>query len=159
MDTLKWKSPITDLYFIDNEVTRSIEVSYQVTAVYTDPDGESKRSNVASVYITTDALDIESPIVKTELIGNYPNPLNPTTTIEFSLSFGAGRDEGHVSIDIFNIKGQKVKTLVNDIYKAGTHKVVWNGDDNHGRNVSSGIYLYRMDTEKYTSTKKMILMK
>jgi hypothetical protein len=91
---------------------------------------------------------------KTALYGAFPNPFNPMTTISFDMS----RDE-HVTIEIFNIKGQKVSTLVNDVLGAGRHSVVWYGVDDYGRNVGSGVYLYRMTTESYNSIQKMILMK
>jgi hypothetical protein len=93
------------------------------------------------------------PLV-TKLSGNYPNPFNPETTINFST-----KEDGNVRIDIYNIKGQKVKTLVNEHMKADNHKVVWTGEDSNGRQVSSGVYFYKMKAGKYTSTKKMILMK
>ncbi len=100
------------------------------------------------------------PIVN-ELIGNYPNPFNPsgagrspTTTIEFSLD-----NPGFVSIDIFNIKGEKVKTLVRADFEAQVHQVVWNGENDKGTPVSSGIYFYEMNCGDYTCVKKMILMK
>jgi len=99
------------------------------------------------------ADDIETPKV-TALRSNYPNPFNPTTTISFDMA----RD-GHVSIDVYNIKGQKVNTLANRVYETGTHRVVWNGDDSTGRAVGSGVYFYRMTTDGYSKTQKMLLMK
>ena len=94
------------------------------------------------------------------LYGNYPNPFNPTTTINFRIgNLESREDESHVNIDIFNIKGQKVRTLVNSVYPMGEHCVIWNGRDDHGANVSSGIYLYRMKTDGFTQTNKMVLMK
>lgn len=93
------------------------------------------------------------PVV-TELKGNYPNPFNPSTTIRFGM-----REAGKVKIDVYNVLGQKVRTLVNDNLGAGNHSVVWNGTDDRGRNVASGIYFYRMNTGSYSSTKKMLMMK
>lgn len=88
------------------------------------------------------------------LIGNYPNPFNPETTISYNL-----REAGEVTLDIYNLKGQKVKTLVNERQNAGSYSIVWNGKDDGNRNVSSGVYFYRMRNGKFSSTKKMILMK
>ncbi len=85
---------------------------------------------------------------------NYPNPFNPVTTIKYNVP-----TSGKVIVEIYNIAGQKVKTLVNENQKAGMNQVVWNGTDNAGRTVTSGIYLYKIKNGKYTSTKKMILMK
>jgi flagellar hook assembly protein FlgD len=64
-----------------------------------------------------------------------------------------------VQINIYNIKGQKVRTLVNDTFSPGTHKVIWNGTDDSGKAVSSGIYFYKMKAGDYTETRKMLLMK
>ena len=101
-------------------------------------------------------VSIDDPIqpAVTALKGNYPNPFNPRTTISYSV-----KEQGPVSIGIYNLKGQLVKTLVSETKAAGNHSVVWEGDDDGGRQVSSGIYLYKMYSGKYTSTKKMIMMK
>jgi flagellar hook assembly protein FlgD len=93
-------------------------------------------------------------VKKTQLKGNYPNPFNPETSIAFDLE-----KDDDVSIEIFNAKGQKVKTLLNHRLNAGSHNIVWNGKDDQGNNVSSGIYFFNMKSGKYTSTRKMILMK
>ena len=79
---------------------------------------------------------------------------SPETTISFVL-----KDAGDVKLEIYNIIGQKVKTLVNEHREAGTHSVVWKGTDDNHRHVSSGVYLYKMRNGKFSSTKKMILMK
>jgi len=88
------------------------------------------------------------------LAQNAPNPFNPETTISFSLAAPAA-----VELCIYNIRGQKVTTLVNDNFSAGTHSAVWNGRDDNGRAVSSGVYLYRVSAGGATDTKRMILLK
>ena len=80
---------------------------------------------------------------------NYPNPFNPVTLINFSLPV-----ESHVRLDVFNVKGQLVATLVNKMVNAGYHVTEWNA-----AGMSSGIYLYRLKTENFTETKKMILLR
>jgi len=95
------------------------------------------------------------PLV-TKLNQNYPNPFNPTTTISFSLTT---EDTENTELVIYNIKGQKVKQLVSDQLSAGQHSVVWNGRDDNGKSVSSGIYFYKMKAEDFEKTRKMILMK
>ncbi|MDP8210894.1 MAG: carboxypeptidase regulatory-like domain-containing protein, partial [Candidatus Stygibacter australis] len=85
---------------------------------------------------------------------NYPNPFNPTTNFAYSV-----KDEALVTIEIYNVKGQKVRTLVNEIQDYGIYRVTWNGDADNGNKVSSGIYFYKIDTGDFTKTKKMILMK
>ncbi|MBW6516293.1 MAG: T9SS type A sorting domain-containing protein [Candidatus Cloacimonetes bacterium] len=102
----------------------------------------------------TSVDDIETITNATILRGNYPNPFNPDTNIEFYLA-----EAGVVSINIYNIKGQKVKTLINDMLHVGEHRIVWNGENDNGQIVSSGIYFYNMTTQNYSETKKMILMK
>lgn len=87
-------------------------------------------------------------------INNYPNPFNPNTTISFTLV-----NDEKVSLDIYNIKGQKIKSFFNTQLVKGTHSVVWDGTDNMGKNVSSGIYFSKIKGEKTSSTHKMVLMK
>jgi hypothetical protein len=84
----------------------------------------------------------------------YPNPFNPSTTIKCEM-----RSAESGVIEVFNIKGQKVKTLFNGYLEVGEHSFIWNGDDNNGNAVSSGIYFCRMKTDDYSEIKKMILMK
>ncbi len=98
--------------------------------------------------------DNTAPVARTGLIGNYPNPFNPSTTIAFSM-----KESAPVRIDVYNMKGQLVKTLVDEIRPAGNHTVFWNGMDNNNRSISSGVYFYKMTTGKFTSTRKMILLK
>jgi hypothetical protein len=85
---------------------------------------------------------------------NYPNPFNPSTTISYNLP-----KTGPVRMDIYNIKGQLVKTLVNQTMLAGTHSVVWDGKDENGRVASSGVYFYRMITPDKVLTNKMLMIK
>lgn len=85
---------------------------------------------------------------------NYPNPFNPETTIEFSI-----KDQGRVSVEIFNVKGQKIKQLTDDIYTAGTHTINWNGTDHNGNVVASGIYFYKVNSKDATVMNKAVLLK
>ena len=85
---------------------------------------------------------------------NYPNPFNPVTTIYYSV-----KEKSTIKIEIYNLRGQIVKSLVNETREAGSHNVVWNGLDNADKPVSSGIYLYKMKSGNYVSSKKMILMR
>ena len=100
------------------------------------------------------------PIVKTKLLGNYPNPFNPETTIAFTVGNAFSRSESvHVSIDIYNIRGQKVRSLLDGLFESGTHTVVWDGRDDSGRELGSGVYLYRMVAGEESSVRKMVLLK
>jgi len=85
---------------------------------------------------------------------NFPNPFNPTTKIEFVLS-----KSGQVKIEIFNILGEKVKTLTDQYLKAGHQMIEWDGKDDLGKEVTSGVYFYRLQTEDLTETKKMVLLR
>jgi len=88
-------------------------------------------------------------------LSNYPNPFNPTTTISFNLS-----SDSDVSIDIFNLKGQKVRTLLSERMVAGRKSEVWRGDDINGIKVSSGVYLYILRiNNQVVAVKKCLLMK
>lgn len=106
------------------------------------------------IYTTVGNSDVNNAPLYTRLGANYPNPFNPETTIRFSV-----KEKCHVNISIYNIKGQLVKTSVNEEMNSGYHSVVWNGTDNHGRDVSSGVYFYKMSAGNYSSIKKMIVMK
>ena len=88
------------------------------------------------------------------LAQNYPNPFNPSTTIIYILP-----EQGPVTITIYNLLGQEVKTLVNDTKPAGSYQVRWNGDDREGRMMATGIYFYRLVSNQLTETKKMILLR
>lgn len=85
---------------------------------------------------------------------NYPNPFNPETYIKFGLSKAV-----HVKIDIFNIVGQRVRTLVDEEMESGNYVADWDGKDEQGNSVSSGIYFYRMKSEDFSDMKKMLLVK
>jgi len=102
----------------------------------------------------TSAEDELLPAI-TQLNGNFPNPFNPITNIKYSLN-----KREKVSLEIYNLKGQKVRSLVNEEQDAGFYNPTWNGKDDNGKPVSSGIFFYKFKAgSKFTSTKKMILMK
>jgi M6 family metalloprotease-like protein len=105
------------------------------------------------IQITPDDVD-NIPPTDFSLRQNYPNPFNPTTTITYSLPEAA-----RVQLDIYNLKGQLVKTLVNGDEPAGMHSVVWDGRDSNNAAVASGVYFYRVSTPQATQTKRMLLMK
>ncbi len=88
---------------------------------------------------------------------NYPNPFNPTTTIEFSI--GSGSASQPVQLDVYNVLGARVKTLTTGPLAAGIHRVDWDGTNDFGQHVASGVYFYRLQVGDFAETKKMILMK
>jgi hypothetical protein len=101
------------------------------------------------VEITNDQL----PVTAYQLT-NYPNPFNPATKIAFNLT-----ESGQVKLEIYNIKGQKVKTLLDCYMSPGRSEMIWNGRDDNGKRLSSGVYFYQLITEKKIITKKMMLIK
>jgi len=94
-----------------------------------------------------------------ELAQNYPNPFNPTTRIQFrvgSLEFG---EPIHTTLKVYNILGQLVRTLADEEKGSGNYNIIWDGKDNSGKEVASGIYFYQLRKPNYTATKKMILLR
>jgi len=138
--------------------------SYSITATKTGYDtytqeniiinsDETTTHNIVMAQSDSENDTILFP-VETYLKGNYPNPFNPTTTILYDIA-----REGKVKIEIFNVKGQRVKSLVDGVREAGSHIVVWDGHDDIGQVMSSGIYFYRMTTDEYRNVRKMLLLK
>jgi hypothetical protein len=109
-----------------------------------------------------EGVEIENCILNIEdlELTNYPNPFNPSTTISFNLN---AKDAKDAKIEIYNLKGQKVKTIpviLNEVEEStDQHSVTWNGKDDNGKSVSSGIYFYKLKAGKLKKTKKMLLIK
>jgi len=101
-------------------------------------------------------VSTENDVIPREInLSNYPNPFNPTTTIEFSI-----QNDSVVELTIYNIKGQKIKTLAQNKYTIGSHSVTWNGDDDNNETVSSGIYYCELNVNgKTEAMKKCLLLK
>ncbi len=89
-----------------------------------------------------------------KLYQNYPNPFNPSTVIRFALP-----SRGQVTLSLYNLAGQQVATLVQGIREAGTYMVTWDGRDERSQGLASGVYLYRIETEEFVKTRKMVLMR
>lgn len=98
--------------------------------------------------------DDDLPVL-TALHCNVPNPFNPTTKIAFSTA----DNQNITKLVVYNLKGQQIKILVNEILPAGPHSVIWDGNDDSGVPISSGVYLYRMTSGNFKSNRKMILIK
>jgi hypothetical protein len=89
-----------------------------------------------------------------ELSQNYPNPFNPTTEIRFDIPKSSS-----VKMVVYDIMGRVVRTLVDQKMEAGSHRISWNGRDQAGNTVSSGVYFYHISADGFAATKKMTLMK
>lgn len=130
--------------------------NYSVDLIIND----NREETIIPIELTVTGTNTQNDItgLETKLLGNYPNPFNPETTIKYNL-----KNSSDVTLTIYNVKGQLVRTLVNSSQIAGIHSTVWNGKDTNGRNVSSGIYFSTLDVKDeegdYTSVKKIILMK
>ncbi len=106
-------------------------------------------------FASSAAGDIALVPAEFELLQNYPNPFNPATSIRYNLPTAS-----HVKIEIYDLLGRRVRTLVNmENQNAGYHLASWNGHDNHGAQVASGVYIYRLTTNAQSLARKMILMK
>jgi hypothetical protein len=89
---------------------------------------------------------------------NYPNPFNPLTTIEYDIPDQLG-DGAEVKIRVYDIRGRLIRTLLNESRKPGTYRVVWDGQDESGSEVASGVYLYSIEAGEFSSTRKMVLLR
>lgn len=127
--------------------------SYYVAPMYMGEEGLPTET-ITFFMDMVDSEDENAPALVTKLKGNYPNPFNPETTISFSL-----KESGNAELKVYNAKGQLVRTLAKGTMDAGEHRLVWDGRDDRGSSVASGIYFYRLMTKNYQETKKMILMK
>lgn len=120
------------------------KVEYRLKQI--DNDGSFKYSD--AVIINVGVPD------KAELLQNVPNPFNPTTTIKFYIP-----NTSKVIIQIYNLLGEKIKTLIDREMNAGYHIIYWNGRDGFGTSAASGVYLYRLVAGNFVQTKKMVLLK
>jgi len=113
----------------------------------------SLKRNINIVSADEDQITQTSPTAN--LYAAFPNPFNPSATI----SFFTTENRENTEIAVYNLKGQKVKTLVDDKLVSGHHSVVWNGNNEAGKPVSSGIYLYKLRSGNFQQTRKIVLIK
>jgi len=155
-----------DWEVVNNEVSVRAERSgkgtgriYTITVTATDASGNTATST-GTVTVGHDKGKSSKPVAgepAPEAFGldsNYPNPFNPATTIRYALPEGA-----NVSLVVYNILGQQVRTLVSGAQGPGVHSVVWDGRDEAGRQMSTGVYIYRLQAGAFAQVKKMILAK
>jgi len=142
-----------DIVFPNDAGFYMLDVKRAATS-YPWPLFMTNNSRSGNIYQNTPNQDNTTPVLTTVLSANHPNPFNPETAISYSV-----KNSAEVRIDVYNLKGQKVRTLISEKKAAGNHSVTWNGTDDNGSPVSSGVYLYRMTTDGFASTRKMMLMK
>jgi hypothetical protein len=102
----------------------------------------------------TSIEDSDSPVPVNDLENSFPNPFNPSTTISFSLA-----EKGQVSLQIFDVSGRLVKTLIQRELSAGEHSLRWDGTGRDGEEVTSGVYFCRMKAGGYTATRRLVLLR
>ena len=144
----------TENSFVDNSVEVDIEYFYRVSAVCCGGNNVSFHSEVVSAMLTLMGVDIASVPDAYSLHQNYPNPFNPTTKIRYAL-----KENTYVSIDIYNLAGKRVKSLVNANQDIGHRSVYWDATNNLGQPVSAGMYIYTIQAGDFRQTKKMVLLK
>ncbi|MFC1508683.1 two-component regulator propeller domain-containing protein [Candidatus Omnitrophota bacterium] len=155
----------TGAYTFDGEIVSHVNYyegfrDLSFNAVTSGPEGEIWLASAYGLfrYLPDGShTKVSDPTVQNPTIllnGNYPNPFNQTTTIEFALP-----REMMVELSIYNVMGQKVRTLLNDSYGAGNHRVIWDGRDDEFRYVSSGVYITNLISENNSINRSMLLMK
>lgn len=139
--------------YVDSTVSVGTTYYYMIGAVH--EWGITSPSNVAAIspVVPVDSRESKLPD-RYDLHANFPNPFNPVTTIRYDL-----KAEGVVSLNIYNLLGQKVRTLVESRQSAGFKTVDWDGRNDAGQQVATGIYLYRLDAGDFVRTRKMLLIK
>jgi len=110
-------------------------------------------------FRTENETNVDDEVVyafKSRLLGNFPNPFNPYTTILFTIE-----NVGNVEINVYDVRGRLIRTLLDGgrKFESGIHSVTWDGRDENSRTVSSGLYFYRMTAGEYTETRRILLMK
>ena len=153
-------NPITATYYVDYDYLEGETYQAYYSAKAVDQyDNLSSSSNSYGVWVMPTKrgqLSHTGKLYPTqfELRQNYPNPFNPTTTISFDLP-----EDANVMVDIFDVAGRKIRTLINEPKEAGTHQVMWDGQDDHGNSVASGVYVYRIQAGDFVQSKKLLFMK
>jgi hypothetical protein len=139
--------------FLDSDVSSDHTYYYWLQGM--DYDGHTFYTDPISIQINEDnGGEIPQIPLQTELLNAFPNPFNPNTNIRYSL-----KEAGAVKIEIFNLRGQIIRTYEQNHPTIGYYSIVFDGLDSNGNSLASGIYYYRMSSHKYQSTKKMLLTK
>ncbi|MBT3180712.1 MAG: T9SS type A sorting domain-containing protein [Candidatus Marinimicrobia bacterium] len=155
-----WAWPLN--YWIDLQLTENYTYSYYVSAT-DDIEQESTPSNFTIAYVPVNGMPktVGNPLpLEYAFHLAYPNPFNPTTTMKFDLPF-----ESNVTLNIYNVMGQLVRTIEIDNIKAGFHQVQWKGITNNGQKVPSGMYIVRMNAisieskKSFHKSQKVVLLK
>jgi hypothetical protein len=167
---LFWEPPVNTTLnvleyhiYVDGVMFTTIELYYDIYDLF---NGQNYEIGLTALYedgiesdpIIFDICFLESSnntVSLSPALMNYPNPFNPSTTIEFSI-----QNDSDIALLMFNVKGQRIKTLAKKHFSQGSHKIIWIGDDNLGKSVSSGIYYYKLNVNgKTEAVRKCLLLK
>lgn len=165
--TQKWNFIIDDPHWnvlstapiINSDGTLYFSIDNSIYAIATDNGGLARSSwpcfqgnalNTGTINPTTDVINLE--LINNNSITCYPNPFNHNTTVQFEVE-----KSEHISLDIFSIRGSKVKTLISEILPSGKHEVAWNGTNQSGNKLDSGLYLIKLTSKNKTQTNKILL--
>lgn len=141
---------VEDTFHVDSDIEPDNIYSYYLKTYYQNEMSDASDTVVVHVLFVD-----EQPFPKaTSLVGNYPNPFNPETTIVFDIS-----EPADVLINIYDTRGRFVATVLDDYFDKGRHNAVWKGKDADNRIMSSGVYLVRMETDSYHKVGKILLVK
>jgi flagellar hook assembly protein FlgD len=138
-------------YFLVSDYNSEEDYFYRVYAV--DYAGNSSDHSITLDATALSNKDLTVPN-RFFLHQNYPNPFNPTTRINYDMS-----NDGNALIQIMDVKGNHVRTLVSDYVQMGPKSIVWDARNNNGEKVPAGIYFYTFKTDTYIQTQKMVLLK
>jgi cytoskeletal protein CcmA (bactofilin family) len=142
-----------NVFFKGSIIAKEIFVEEQATFLYHTSNGALSKENLIENE-SDDKVEPASVVTDFALEQNYPNPFNPSTTIGFTVP-----EIGQVTLQIFDIRGASVKTLVSGMLAAGRHEVVWDGTNASGQHVASGFYLYRIQAGSFFKVRKMLLVR
>ena len=164
-DGVKWFGSIVGVWRYDGDTWTSysrresgLEKDVYVRALITDNEGKKwigTRDALTTVQ-TTESPKLEKTTApkQTVIFNNYPNPFNPDTTIEFVIP-----ENGLITVSIYNVTGQKIRSLVSENMSAGKHTVVWDGRNDVGTNLSSGVYFVRLETVSGALSHRIMLVR
>ncbi|HOR30142.1 MAG TPA: FlgD immunoglobulin-like domain containing protein, partial [Candidatus Syntrophosphaera thermopropionivorans] len=136
-----------DNFWIFSGLETNVTYLVSITAQYTA--GESLPVTIEVIILGND-----DPVHKPYALNNFPNPFNTSTQIQFTLDKAED-----ISLEIYNLKGQLIKTLYQGKAETGIHTLTWNGKDNNGNLCSGGVYFYKMQTRDRVLVKKMLMIK
>ncbi|HEY6906247.1 MAG TPA: T9SS type A sorting domain-containing protein [Ignavibacteriaceae bacterium] len=139
--------------YVPNPITENSDIYYSIDYNFIDGPSVHRLGDMSVVAVKEEQNN--SQVKGFGLVSNYPNPFNPTTTIEFALT-----ERATVKVEVFDILGSKVATLINNQeLNAGQQRLIWNGKNDNGIQMVSGAYIYRISSDNFSVSKKMMLLK